>query len=509
MPFTITSPAGLSTDSVNQEYVYYNTPDGKIAKASIVSILTPEQVQQANQQAGNALGAIGLAKQVLANQYGINVSSLPKVNPADMQQLALTKNGVDPNNGMPSYVGFELSSALANATSGAVSNDYNTDPAIQGYRNPNVGIQTQQSTPTGTTNMATPQDNAVAGNPLAKTIQPPSTNLQPGDTGAAVQQLQDYLVSKGLMTQAQVNTGYGTYGPQTTAAVQKLQEALGVDNSTGVGYFGPKTIAAVTAAPSGSQGGSGTGAGGQTSANSPELDALLNDSTLTPDQKSIIQSIYDAVTTNDTANADKLTAAMQAASQYSDPYFKAQIQLATDALSRGLSSTEGDLAFQEKQQQDTLKALRDNIAASKDYLSFGHQQELTQLARNLEENLNTTRDNLAASGFTTSTKRTRAEQLLNAENTGLVESSNKGFEYQTGVQDRNLSAAETSTAAQIANLQRLASENKLNLLRTAESQVGSNNLSNLGYSGLLGGQGGSIPRNQALDQLSFSNSFVF
>ena len=73
----------------------------------------------------------------------------------------------------------------------------------------------------------------------------PTTSLQPGATGSAVKQLQDYLVSQGYMTQAQVNTGYGTYGPQTTAAVKALQQKLGVDNSSGPGYWGPKTLAAV------------------------------------------------------------------------------------------------------------------------------------------------------------------------------------------------------------------------------------------------------------------------
>lgn len=37
----------------------------------------------------------------------------------------------------------------------------------------------------------------------------PTTSLEPGATGTAVKQLQDYLVSKGYMTQAQVATGSG------------------------------------------------------------------------------------------------------------------------------------------------------------------------------------------------------------------------------------------------------------------------------------------------------------
>lgn len=81
----------------------------------------------------------------------------------------------------------------------------------------------------------------------------PTTSLQPGATGPAVKQLQDYLVSQGVMTQQQVNTGYGTYGPQTTAAVNALQQKMGIDNSSGPGYWGPKTISAIT-----SKGGGGS-----------------------------------------------------------------------------------------------------------------------------------------------------------------------------------------------------------------------------------------------------------
>ena len=79
-----------------------------------------------------------------------------------------------------------------------------------------------------------------------QTITPPTGNLSPGMTGEAVRQLQQYLVSKGYMTQAEMDSGPGVYGPKTSAAVMKLQAALGVDNSSGPGYYGPKTIAAIS-----------------------------------------------------------------------------------------------------------------------------------------------------------------------------------------------------------------------------------------------------------------------
>jgi len=79
----------------------------------------------------------------------------------------------------------------------------------------------------------------------------PTQNLQPGMTGDAVKQLQDYLVAQGYMTQAQMNTRPGYYGDYTTAAVKALQERLGVDNSTGPGYWGPRTIGAISTAGGG------------------------------------------------------------------------------------------------------------------------------------------------------------------------------------------------------------------------------------------------------------------
>ena len=74
----------------------------------------------------------------------------------------------------------------------------------------------------------------------------PTTNLQPGATGPEVEKLQRFLVANNYLTQQQMDTGPGIYGPQTTAAVAKLQNDLAVDNSSGPGYWGPKTIAALS-----------------------------------------------------------------------------------------------------------------------------------------------------------------------------------------------------------------------------------------------------------------------
>lgn len=74
-------------------------------------------------------------------------------------------------------------------------------------------------------------------------------------TTQQIKDLQDELVRKGYLTQAEVDTGYGTYGPRTTAAVKRLQDNLVSQGymtqaqvNTGYGTFGPQTTRAVQAA---------------------------------------------------------------------------------------------------------------------------------------------------------------------------------------------------------------------------------------------------------------------
>lgn len=245
----------------------------------------------------------------------------------------------------------------------------------------------------------------------------------------------------------------------------------------------------------------------QTTPYDATLETFLSTSALPQDLKAMIQAAYGAISTNDQAKANQLISAFNAASQYSDPYFKAQIRIATDALQRGVQGQEGDLSFKEQQLQNALQDTSSNIAASKDYLSFQHNQELNQLARNYQQELDSTQNDLASRGLTSSSIRSRSEGILKDNYNGMVESNNKTFAFQTGQQNRQLGTAQRDTAAQLAYYQDLAARNKLDLLRKTEEQVGSTNLS--GYSNLLGNIGGQIPQNQVKDALSFASNFVF
>jgi predicted chitinase len=56
-----------------------------------------------------------------------------------------------------------------------------------------------------------------------------------------VKELQTALVKLGHMSQAEMNTGPGVFGPKTESALKEFQAAHGVPNT---GYYGPKTRAA-------------------------------------------------------------------------------------------------------------------------------------------------------------------------------------------------------------------------------------------------------------------------
>ena len=79
-----------------------------------------------------------------------------------------------------------------------------------------------------------------AGNPF-KGLSLPAGDLEKGAKGAAVEKLQQALVKGHYMTQAEMNTGPGIFGPKTESALKEFQSAHGVPHT---GFYGPLTRAA-------------------------------------------------------------------------------------------------------------------------------------------------------------------------------------------------------------------------------------------------------------------------
>jgi hypothetical protein len=240
-----------------------------------------------------------------------------------------------------------------------------------------------------------------------------------------------------------------------------------------------------------------------------EFQKYLSTLDLTADQKKALEAIYGAVSVGDQEKANQLKAAMQAATQYSDPYFKAQTRLALDAMDRAFNATDGDLAYNETKLRTSLEDLKNDLAAAKDYLSFQEVQELQDLERHYTADLDQTQQDMAARGFSSSSIRTRKEQLINDTYGDLRESSNRAFLFKTGQLTDQEARADRDIAAEIARLQELSAQGKLDTYRQTEATVGSTALP--GETGLtpLGGIGGTIPRQQTQDAISFASNFVF
>lgn len=98
---------------------------------------------------------------------------------------------------------------------------------------------------TASTNSTPTSQTPVTLTPVSTACVAIQHTLRMGDRGAEVAQLQDFLISKGLLPAGSA-TGY--FGPLTRAAVQKLQANAGIvssgdENSTGFGLVGARTRA--------------------------------------------------------------------------------------------------------------------------------------------------------------------------------------------------------------------------------------------------------------------------
>lgn len=122
-------------------------------------------------------------------------------------------------------------------------------------------------------NVLPPASSAAPAPSSAPTLNIPQANLTRGDVSPEVEQLQKDLVSLGYMTQEEMDTGPGTFGPRTQAALAAFQADHGID-SDGSAY-GPQTRAAMqqvqpsgtgSAAGSGSTQGTGAASGTASSA---------------------------------------------------------------------------------------------------------------------------------------------------------------------------------------------------------------------------------------------------
>lgn len=243
---------------------------------------------------------------------------------------------------------------------------------------------------------------------------------------------------------------------------------------------------------------------------------ILSDPLLTADQKSHLQTLGFAMATGDKAKFTQMLTAFEEASKFSDPYFKAQVNMSLDALKQSFLSRDSDLQFKQDQLHTALQKAQADYASSSEYNTLSHNQELQQYISALKNDLQANADSMAAAGFTSSSKNLDAQKIINDQNAGLVESSNMKYNYQKSTADAANTATLAGNVQQLQYYKDLAAQGKLADLRKTEAEVGSAALTDYSKlaqlvpdsSNILGGVGGSIPEAQVQDAASAANTTV-
>jgi hypothetical protein len=291
--------------------------------------------------------------------------------------------------------------------------------------------------------------------------------------------------------------------------------------ASGSATYNPDKWTVVYAAPASNEGNTNTGGttntgGGTTSGGTTppppnyeqELEDLLEKYDLSDDDKKAITAYYGALANNNEEEAQRLAANLELGATFADPIFKQKIAIVTDGLVRNFNSIGDNLIFQERQLSQRLQDLRADIEYAGANLTLDEQAELRALERSYSETLATTQDNLAASGFTTSSRRTTREGILADQRGDLVESTRRRFASQQKSLTDQLAREERDTQQEVERLRNLSQEQKVDLARKAEEILGSDRIdSSLAGTGVtkLGGLTGSaeIERRNDIAQFVF------
>ena len=243
---------------------------------------------------------------------------------------------------------------------------------------------------------------------------------------------------------------------------------------------------------------------------SSDFEASAEYQALNADDREAVLAVFEVIAGNDVKQAKRLTEAFAAASKINDPYFAQQTRLATDAIERGYVSMENEADFAEQQLSNRLKDFKEDYDNKKEFLTLEQASTMRGIERQYTQELETTRQNLAASGFGSSSRRIKKEKLLNDSTGDLRESTNRNFAFQETQNKLGLDRSVRDNEQETARLKELTAEGKLDFLRKEEKKVGSGNLPDLaGAPDELGDIYGSLPEEKLQNTINSATSFVF
>jgi len=360
----------------------------------------------------------------------------------------------------------------------------------------------------------------------------PTTALQPGQTGAAVKQLQQWLIENGYSIPAGAT---GNYGEQTKAAVAKLQADRGVDTAGYPGYWGPRTVSVLSKAPSSNTkqaeidrlnkevlakqvelkkqqeaeaAGKKGGASGGESTSGTNSDKDTTDYTtpptgmkfkessayrnLSPELQQLVDLGFNVFLKGGENEAAAFSDALTKAQALADPYAKSQLALFKAELGTALAKTKSDYNSQKDILDKTRAELAQDLKDNKEFLSLEQQADMATALKTYDEDLLTIADQAAEKGITFATgarSRALAEERRGSQFQDVVQSDQRKFNFQ--IKELEIKAARGDADAQ-AKLDKLNADKGFKLQeigQNAQRVLGSARAKELGIEGFTPTEG--------------------
>lgn len=197
---------------------------------------------------------------------------------------------------------------------------------------------------------------------------------------------------------------------------------------------------------------------------------------LTPDQKSVVATVYNGMVSGSEAAAADAAAALEKAKELADPYFSGLIGLAQDELSRVQASLTGDYESQRSSLERRIQEINDDLRFNRDKLSLDQQAELASLQRNYTMQLEDLQTGMQEAGLVFSSPRQLAEERLGSQFSETAESTRRRFGAAIREQELAAQRGLTDITQSQADLERKYQEQQTAAARAAEEQLGTANL---------------------------------
>jgi hypothetical protein len=235
---------------------------------------------------------------------------------------------------------------------------------------------------------------------------------------------------------------------------------------------------------------------------------------LTQEEKDLVDLSFNLVTVGNEQDAKLFADALKAAKDKADPYFKAQITLATGEIGAKIADLNNDYDTKKSIIERTRKELGEDIDLASDSLTLQEKSDLAQVAKGLDHDLLTIGDQAAEKGRTFGSgymSRDYAEQLRKEEADNVVQSTERDTNQKLAQLKIKAQRGDLDAQQQLKTLEQGKTSSLGEIGRSAEQLLGSTGVTNV--PGLTpsytpsGGVTGTIEEDKANAIIKDTNSF--